>query len=161
MKTFFCLFGILFFCSCSIFKPSQKTFIKPIGGEYSFGSANGGGSHGSILIYPINDSSSLFRLDVSRGAPSYNSGAITGEMILNGENTYSFVKDNEGDMMNCNLFFKLDGDTLSISSLEEKFKCGFGYAVYPDGDYVLKDSVIPEFYMNGEGSIFYFKDVNF
>ena len=160
MKTFFHLFVVLLFCSCSMLKNSENFFIKPIGGEYSFGSANGGGRHGSVLIYPLNDSSSLFRLDVSRGAPSYNSGAITGKMILNGNNTYSFVKNNEGDMMNCNLFFKLDGDTLRISSLEEKFKCGFGYAVYPDGDYVLKDSVISEYYMNGEGSIFYFKDVN-
>ena len=49
--------------------------------------------YGNILFYPFGDSSSIFRLDLFRGPPSYNSGAVTGLARLKDENIYEFLKD--------------------------------------------------------------------
>ena len=115
---------------------------------------------GSILFYPYSDSSSIFRLDVFRGPPSYNSGALSGLVRFKGDNTYEFYKKDDS-YMNCHLIMKLIADTLSIEVIDEKNECGFGYGVMPDGNFFLKDTTIPQFYYNGEGSKFYFKDMKF
>ena len=115
---------------------------------------------GNILFYPNSDSSSIFRLEVFRGPPSYNSGALTGLVRLKGDNTYEFYEKDDS-YMNCHLIMKLNADTLSIEVIDEKYECGFGYGVMPDGNFYLKDTTIPQFYYNGEGSKFYFKDINF
>ncbi len=117
-------------------------------------------SGGNILFYPNSDSSSIFRLEVFRGPPSYNSGAVTGLVRSKGDNIYEFYEKDD-IYMNCHLIMKLIADTLSIEVIDEKNECGFGYGVIPDGNFYLKDTNIPQFYYNGEGSKFYFKDVNF
>jgi hypothetical protein len=115
---------------------------------------------GNILFYPYSDSSSIFRLDVFRGPPSYNSGALSGLVRFKGDNTYEFYEKDDS-YMNCHLIMKLNADTLSIEVKDEKHECGFGYGVMPDGNFYLKDTTIPQFYYNGEGSKFYFKDMKF
>ena len=115
---------------------------------------------GSILFYPDSDSSSIFRLEVFRGSTSYNSGALTGLVRLKVDNNYEFYEKDDS-YMNCHLIMKLSAATLSIEVIDEKNECCFGYGVMPNGNFYLKDTTIPQFYYNGEGSKFYFTDIKF
>ena len=142
------VFSILIFIAFSIVGNSQ------IFGEYA--KIQGG----SILFYPNSDTTSIFRLEVFRGPPSYNSGALTGLVSSKGFNSYEFFEKDDS-YMNCHLIMKLSADTLSIEIKDEKYECGFGYGVMPNGNFYLKDTTIPLFYYNGEGSKFYFKDFKF
>ncbi len=131
--------------------PEVKNYV----GTYSFGTHPDSGATGTIQLYPLNDTSLLFYLDVNRGAPSYNMGAMLGEVqIKDGRAMYSFK---EGDYIDCKLNFIFSGDTLSLVSTDGQSDCGFGYGVYADGNYVLKSHELPRFFLTGEGDTIFFE----
>ena len=130
------------------------------GGTYTFGSHSDGGRFGIIYVHPNSDSTLLFYLELSRGAPSYNSGAMLGQMNIKSPEKGNFTMSKKNDMYNCSLSFYFSNDSLSIHTNGEADVCGLGHAVYPEGDFKKTIKEIPEYFINGEGSKRWFKELN-
>lgn len=122
-------------------KPSTS-----IAGTYSFGDDGEEGAVGSVLIYPVNENSALFFLDVNRGAPSYNSGQLFGEMKIE-DNIGAYVDPD----LNCLLKFEFGTNQLIVSYGEGQNDCGFGNGVYAGNTYSHTDKSVPTHFTNGEG----------
>ena len=118
-------------------------------GTYSFGDNECENGCGSLLIHPESDSSVIFYLEVNRGAPNYNSGAVKGKLFMSSENIYEYNSNKFGA---CGLVFELDDVFMKIKTIVNKNNCGFGFNVSADGLYKLLDNNVPEYYTNGEGS---------
>ena len=127
------------------------------GGTFSYGES-GDKPSGIIYIYPTTDSTYLFYLEVSRGAPSYNSGAISGDMNKWSESAVFFQRFDEFNGVQCGLYFTLVDDNLIITTNENLNECGYGYGVVSDGTYIRQTYDIPEFYITREGDKTFFKD---
>lgn len=130
------------------------------GGIYSFGESSEK-PNGGIYLYPSSDSTLIFYLELSRGAPSYNSGALVGELIMtSGRTTGKFKIQDTSVFLNCELSFSFYADTLIIETLEESSSCGYGYGVFSDGTYLRRTFDIPESFFDREGNEIFFKDID-
>jgi uncharacterized protein (TIGR02145 family) len=134
-------------------QPQPHTALS-IGGTYKFGVGAEKGPVGSILVYPFANNSALFLLEVSRGAPSYNSGRLFGQMAI--KDNVGTYKDADG--LNCALKFKFATQELEIVTEEGRDDCGFGGNVSADNKYKLIDKAIPKYYTNVEDEKFLFED---
>ena len=97
-------------------------------GEYNFGLDENGeeGPFGSVYFYLSADDSLSFDLSIGMGAPSYNSGIISGEVkIVNGKGL--FTNEEYGS---CILEFVFAKGTVHISQKEGGYECGFGHNVF-------------------------------
>jgi hypothetical protein len=74
-----------------------------------------------------------FEIALSRGAPSYNSGWIQGEVELKG-NLGHFNKITESGV--CEISFRFEAKQVELKQEGDYRGCGFGYGVHADG--VLK-----------------------
>ena len=132
----------------------KRTSTNKFVGTYSFGDDDCENGCGRVLIHPESDSTALFYIDVNRGAPSYNSGALRGRIYKNSNDTYLFYSKEYGE---CSLKITLNNNILSVSTEDGKNECGFGYAVRADANYILIDNFVPEYYTTGEDSKIYFE----
>ncbi len=117
-----------------------------------------GDGAGSVLVYPISNTSIAFYLDKTRGAPSYNMGQLYGIAIANtipGTFQYSEI----GDDYQCkfNLIFSDSG--LTIVTVDDNYECGYGNGIISDDVYPKESSTVPEKYIDGQGDTYYFKDL--
>lgn len=117
-----------------------------IAGTYTFGDDEENGPVGSIMVYPLNENSALFHLYVSRGAPSYNSGRLFGELKIE-DNIGTYVAND----LNCLLKFEFNPNQLIVSYGDGSEDCGFGYNVYADNTYSRTDKSVPTSFTTGEG----------
>jgi hypothetical protein len=109
---------------------------------------------GQLTLHKQTADTYLFYLDVNRGAPSYNSGAIYGSLtVKDGEATYNNQLD-YGDKP-CMLDFVFAGMAIKVTSGAD-IDCGFGNGVYADGDFTKTKTTAPDFFVNGEGTKIYF-----
>ncbi len=121
-----------------------------IGGTYSFGDNVEQGPIGSVIVYPLTDSSALFFLDVCRGAPSYNLGQLFGQITLK-DSIGIYDSKTEGDDFDCILTFKFSLRKLEVITESGHDDCGFGANVYADHEYKKIDSSIPKYFIDGHG----------
>jgi len=126
------------------------------GGIYSYGTYPGTGQTGIIYVYPNSDSTLLFYLDLSRGAPSYNSGSLVGQMNIYSPGEANYTMSPKEYDLNCSLNFQFKNDTLYIRTNDNADDCGYGYGVYSEGNFILIDSITPEFYIDGVSEKTYF-----
>ena len=82
-----------------------------------------------------------FQLEVSRGAPSYNSGFIEGEFALRGADGVFSSTEDEG----CEIAFHFDAKRVKLVQATEKGNCGFGFGVYASGTLSLQSRRVPKF----------------
>jgi hypothetical protein len=83
-----------------------------------------------------------FQLEVSRGAPSYNSGYIEGAFPLAGSRgTFSSAGREAG----CEITFVFSAGTVAVSQAPERGSCGFGASVHADGELALRSARPPRF----------------
>ena len=115
-------------------------------GTYRFGKGEAIGPSGVLMIKSLRPGVLVFQLDVSRGAPSYNSGYIKEEEITF-ENNVATYKKTSGWRGTCEITFEFQEDRMALTQKEEDFGCGFGHGVYADGVYVKTSSEPPEFYL--------------
>jgi hypothetical protein len=148
-KTIFIIFTIL------IFVPVYRQNIN-YGGVYAYGTHPDSGRTGVISVFPDSDSMLLFYLELNRGAPSYNSGAIAGQMKVYGPGEADFTMVQKENFINCSINFWFTNDSLYIRTNDLADECGYGYGVFSDGDFKLKDSIRPTFYVNRAGEKKYF-----
>ena len=125
-------------------------------GTYSYGTDVEKSGTGTIFIYPETDSTILFYINLNRGAPSYNSGSLYGRVKINkGKGTF-YAKFDFIDN-GCKWTFQFAKDYLTIMTVDGKYGCGFGHAVYADGDFKRVSRKTPDFFENAEGTKVYFK----
>ena len=110
-------------------------------GAYEFGEV--GKRSGILMIKEDQTGGFDFLLDVNRGAPSYNSGRIVGELTFE-NNIGTYITAKYGGI--CELTFEFQEDKMIVTQNEEYFGCGFGHAVYANGEYLKTSSESPEFY---------------
>jgi hypothetical protein len=79
-----------------------------------------------------------FQLEVSRGAPSYNSGYAEGEFQLRGASGTFSSKE-------CEINFTFRSKRVQVSQSIEKGGCGFGGSVHANGFLSLRSSQAPKF----------------
>jgi len=130
------------------------------GGTYTYGTTPDSGSTGVIYVYPNSDSTLLFYLELNRGAPSYNSGTIVGQMNIYspGEADFTLIKEN--DYINCSMNFWFSNDSLFIRTNDKADDCGYGHAVYSHGDFKKIKKDIPEYFIDMSGEKTWFKDLD-
>ncbi len=77
-----------------------------------------------------------FHLSCCRGGPSYNTGEMSGRMLISeGMGAYSYVDEVSPREGPCYLVFQFEGDTVEVTQLGMDFHCGFGFGVYAFGVY--------------------------
>lgn len=156
----FVLVIISLFCFSNSNKLKQLQTTK-YAGKYSFGDHEKKGSFGSVLVFPESDSTILFVIIVSRGAPSYNSGELFKRMKIN-NGVGSYYSKYEYQEKGCNFQFTFEKEKLTVIAIDECYECGFGYGVFVDNFYLKTDNNIPEFYIDRHGSKIYFdNEINF
>jgi hypothetical protein len=128
-------------------------------GIYSFGQDVEKEPVGSITVFPETDSTLLFYLDICKGAPSYNLGQLFDRVVLHKDSASCFTKE-EWNKNGCKLKFFFQGDTLTIKTVEPFSECPFGGNVYADHDYVRRNKLIPNYFINGEGDTIPFKKMS-
>ncbi len=90
-----------------------------------------------------------FQLEISRGAPSYNTGWIEGKFHLTGAS--GIFRSSEYGTCAIKFEFKKSTVRLQEASPEER-ECGFGHNVHADGTLVIKSRKKPKF-SNGDPRI--------
>lgn len=86
-----------------------------------------------------------FQLEISRGAPSYNSGWIEGEFFLKG--TSGIFRSSEYGK--CAIKFEFKKATVRLQEVSQEQECGFGHSVHADGTLMIKSRKKPKF-SNGD-----------
>lgn len=129
-------------------------------GTYTYGTTPDSGRTGVIYVYPNSDTTLLFYLELNRGAPSYNSGAIVGQMNIYrpGEADFSMIKEN--DLINCSMNLWFTNDSLFIRTNDKADDCGYGHAVYSRGDFKRTNKQKPEFFIDRSGEKTWFKELD-
>jgi hypothetical protein len=82
-----------------------------------------------------------FQLELARGAPSYNSGWLEGEIKLAG--TTGVFRSNENGA--CEIAFEFAPTFVQIKEAPEQNACGFGFNVHADGKLRRKSVRPPKF----------------
>lgn len=129
-------------------------------GVYSYGTTPDSGRTGVIYVSQNSDSTLLFYLELNRGAPSYNSGAIVGQMNIYSPGEADFTMKKEADFINCSMNFWFTNDSLYIRTNDKADDCGYGHAVYSKGDYKKIDKERPEYFLDRSGEKYWFKDLD-
>ena len=110
----------------------------PFTGTWSHGDPERGG--GRILTDHVGGSV-RFELEAWRGAPSYNSGALSGSFALaKGKGTFR-----PSDTPKCELSFAFSGGIVDVDYVGDSVECGFGHGVYANGRYRRSSSRKPSF----------------
>jgi hypothetical protein len=114
---------------------------KDYSGVYKFDEIpnNEKGRFGSIYISYINEKTLAFSINLCRGAPSFNIGELQGEIRLIKDHGHFFKIANNDDKQACEWKINFFEDKLEITTLNNNYSCGFGYAVYANGTYFKED----------------------
>ena len=132
-------------------------YSSPIGGVYSFGIDPKTEPCGTVMIYPESDSTFLFWLDFTRGAPSYNMAQLAERGIIVGD-TGIYYADYPDRDESCKIKFYFKKDFVQIENTERD--CGFGANCMIDHVYERKSSTVPQFYIGPEGDTVYFSKLS-
>jgi hypothetical protein len=142
------IFGLLLmsftsFGQTKVAKTSKLTTSK-FSGFYSYGKDLEDGI-GTILIYAETDSTILFYISVTNGAPANNGGSLYGrtKMMNNSGvfyNKYDYAENG------CKLTFNFTKNSLTIKTIGNQDHCGFGYSVYADGTFQRQPNIIRDYF---------------
>ena len=129
-------------------------------GVYSYGTTAENGRIGVVYVYPNSENTLLFYLELNRGAPSYNSGAIVGQMNIYSPGKANFAMVKENDRIDCRMNFLFTKDSLYIRTNNNADNCGYGHAVCSEGDFKRIKKKVPDFFIDISGEETWFKDLN-
>ncbi|MDR1678726.1 MAG: hypothetical protein LBR81_03010 [Prevotellaceae bacterium] len=132
--------------------------VKQYGGIYTYGNdKDSEAPKGEVYMYPETDSTALFYLFESKGAPSYNMGSIDGRITIhNGKAT--FRKRFDYAETDCVLRFEFNENTLTVTEDENDCECGFGYGVYVNDTFKRSSTEIPQYYTTLTNEKAYFSE---
>ncbi len=154
-------FGLLFFSLISFGQTktdaTNNLYTNKYSGFYSYGNDIEKRRIGSISIYPETDSTILFRIDLNRGAPSYNMGSLYGRVKTARDTGIFYTTKDDYEGKGCKWIFYFTKNKLKIKTVNEENNCGFGHAVYADGEFKRKSNKYEDFFEDMEGKKIYFK----
>jgi len=154
------IFGLLFLSLISYGQTktdaTNKLITTKYSGFYSYGTDVEKGRIGTIFIYHETDTTILFYIDLNRGAPSYNMGSLYGRVKITSDTGLFYSKFAYADM-GCKWIFHFTKNSLTIKTVDEQDYCGFGHAVFADGEFKRKSNKSEDFFENMEGEKIYFK----
>ena len=129
-------------------------------GTYSYGlkPKSKDGHFGLIYIYPTKKDSILFYIEISRGTPSYNSGALEGEIKIHNKSAIYFKKS-EYSEKNCKWNITFSDKDIVIKTIDFNNECGFGHNVYADGVYKKTSNKVPVSYITRTEEKVFFKNL--
>lgn len=130
------------------------------GGVYSYGPTGDSGRLGTISVYPDSDSTLLFYLELNSGGPSFNNGAIVGQMIIYSPGEADFTLIDESRYLNCSMNFWFTNDSLYVRTNNQTDDCGYGHGVYSSGDFKRVDSETPQYFIDGIGGKMAFRELD-
>jgi hypothetical protein len=121
----------------------------------SYGDTTQTGPGGQVIVYVLSNDSALFYLDVSRGAPSYNMGTLYDRFCVNSDSSIYYKKFDYFDGI-CKWKYVFSDSTLTITTIDNGYDCGFGANVWADGVYKKVDTNQPEYFVDLHGVKYYF-----
>jgi hypothetical protein len=128
---------------------------KPLQGTYShyFGKKTIKDAYKLLQVHYFNSSKIFFYLEAGKGAPSYDSGAMYGILTFNkNSGNYEYLpKDTAND---CKLVFLKQRGKIIIKTVSGE--CPFGFGVFADGNYELKNNENPSYFISRTGKKVYF-----
>lgn len=148
-----CLFRNYLFLCLSLW--ANIGFCQPntFQGEYWNGGQTTEDAYQFLQIHYKRSGEIFFYIEVGRGAPSYNSGALYGRLVTNkrtGHLQY-LAKDTTAD---CSLDFAMTDNKIVVKTINGD--CPFGYGVFADGTYKLKKKSNPMYFNDRSGQKIYF-----
>jgi len=97
---------------------------------------------GGRLLVKHDGTELRFQMECWRGAPSYNSGFVEGELTLsNREGTFR----SDSSTGRCELRFVFSDDSVELRYVNESADCGFGHGVFANGVYARTSRDDPKF----------------
>ncbi|WP_257666873.1 hypothetical protein [Parapedobacter tibetensis] len=126
-----------------------------LAGTYSYGEDPEKEPTGNMMIYPKDDTTVLFNIDLNVGPPSYNSGQLFDTLTIK-NNQAIYYKKEDGSDNGCKWQIDFLGDAITIKTLDNAYDCGFGGNVFADGTYNVSDHQIPVYFITMEGDTTYF-----
>jgi len=169
MKNLLCLLIIIQFASCTNLQKSngsqdstkqaaQHTTANKtaaLAGTYYYGGNPEKGPTGNMMIYPKDDTTVLFHIDLNVGPPSYNSGQLFDTLTV--KNNQAIYVNSEGRSDGgCKWQVDFLGDSITVKTLDNAYDCGFGGHVYADGSYKVSDHRIPKYFISMDGDTTFF-----
>ena len=154
------IFGLLFLSLISYGQSSpdatNKLITTKFSGFYSYGTDVEKGRIGTIFIYSETDTTILFYINLNRGAPSYNMGSLYGRVKITGDSGMFYSKFDYA-AKGCKWTFRFTKNSLTIKTVDEEYDCGFGHAVFGDGEFKRKSKKSEDFFEDMEGKKIYFR----
>ena len=139
------------------FNDTQTNEGPNLGGTYYFGSNTNNKPSGWLTIYPKEDLTFFFYLDINRGAPSFNMGQKYGQAYFQPHKGYwQYTEIDSVSNTNCSLIFSFEKSKAEIKTISDKENCGFGYGVNADGKYKLYSKIIPKYFISQTEDTMYF-----
>jgi hypothetical protein len=124
-------------------------------GIYRVESTRAENSFKQVIVYPYTKSEVRIYLELNKGAPSYNSGALYISLDINDEGRGTYI--NEYD--SCELIFMFTEELLEIEGdLIQGSECGFGGNVYATSAYFKINNKSPEEFTTRFGKTYRFRD---
>ncbi len=140
------------FISLVLLKSSSAFSQDSLAGEYVNLKAEKSGRVGKLLLHPEGAGKYMFSLKLNRGKPSYNSGHLFGELEFKGLKSIYENNDYAYKGKGCKWAIEIKDSIATINTIDSLNKCGMGYGVIVDGQYTLKSSTIPKFYIDSLGN---------
>ncbi len=113
-------------------------------GEYAWHEAENKEVGGTLTVYPESDSTILFSLQASSGAPSYLLANAFGRARLRGATATYFGKA-PADTYGCKLRIRFSPTAAQVSLVNTKANdCFFGGSFIPDGTYQRTSRTVPQ-----------------
>jgi len=126
-------------------------------GSYGYGPGAEKGKSGTIALYPRNDSTLLFYINLNVGPPSYNGGELFDTLSVK-QNQAIYQGSSDYGEKGCKWQIDFESDSLRITTLDNSYDCGFGGNVIADGVYQLNSRQVPQFYIKNQGDTVYFEN---
>ncbi len=126
-------------------------------GQYGYGRNIEKERIGYLQVYAESDSTILFYMDLNRGAPSYNMGALYGRVRI-AHDTGTFFMMFDTLSKGCKLLFHFFNGKFDISTIGEQDDCYFGYGVEADGSFKQYSNKSKPYFENQEGKKIYFNE---
>ncbi len=122
-------------------------------GFYEYGNKDKSTNWGSILVYPETDSTILFYLQLLSNENHFGELYARAKVIDN-KAFYENISNEMG--LNCQFEIILNPNGVNVRTTNENYECGFGNWVFADGDYLRKNNLIQDYFIDGSGTNVYF-----
>lgn len=110
----------------------------------------GDSPYGILKIHKCKNGTYLFYLELGRGSPDYNSGSLYGRLIRK-KGRLEYIPRDTND---CKLSIVKSGKRITVTTVSGE--CGFGYGVYADHAFPLKDKINPPYFINMKADTIFF-----